>query len=118
MDPLTPTTSTLSSDIAHIATTAATLARALQERVKIPVIVENGGAPDQGIEEKERRRQTVRWVLDAPRRLRESLAGGEMEAARRDWEEVRELLDKWKGTKGVDEVRQACEKALDQEPNP
>ncbi|MCJ1475204.1 hypothetical protein MMC13_003864 [Lambiella insularis] len=117
MDPLTPTTSNLAPAIAHIATTAASLAHALRDRVKVPSIVENVevmGLDDEG---RERQRQTVRWVLDAPRRLQQSVESGERERARRDWEEVRDLLNQWNGTKGVEETRQACEQALTHEPS-
>ncbi|MCJ1388973.1 hypothetical protein MMC18_001825 [Xylographa bjoerkii] len=115
MDPLTPTTSTLSPAIAHIANTAASLASALQERVKVPRIVENGGAAEyeEQAEEKRRKRQTVRWVLDAPRRLRECVDRGQPEVAESDWSEVKALLDKWKGVGGAEEVRRECEKVLE-----
>ncbi|MCJ1399343.1 hypothetical protein MMC11_002545 [Xylographa trunciseda] len=114
MDPLTPTTSTLSPAIAHIADTAASLASALQERVRVPRIVENGGVAEdeERAEEKRRQRQTVRWVLDAPRRLRERVSRGEGEAVESDWSEVKALLDKWKGVEGAEEVRRECEKVL------
>ncbi|MCJ1415109.1 hypothetical protein MMC32_001440 [Xylographa parallela] len=115
MDPLTPTTSTLSPAIAHIADTAATLASALQERVNVPRIVENGGlaAGEERAEDKRRQRQTVRWALDAPRRLRECVDRGQLEAAEGDWRQVKVLLDKWKGVAGAEEVRQECEKVLE-----
>ncbi|MCJ1382196.1 hypothetical protein MMC17_005308 [Xylographa soralifera] len=115
MDPLTPTTSTLSPAIAHIADTAASLASALQERVKVPRIVENGAVAgdEERAEEKRRQRQTVRWVLDAPRRLRGCVGRGQLAAAESDWREVEALLDKWKGVGGAEEVRRECEKVLE-----
>ncbi|MCJ1285070.1 hypothetical protein MMC26_004408 [Xylographa opegraphella] len=115
MDPLTPTTSTLSPAIAHISDTAASLASALQERVQVPRIVENGGlaADEERAEDKWRQRQTVRWVLDAPRRLRDCVDRGQREAAESDWSEVKALLDKWKGVGGAEEVRGECEKSLE-----
>lgn len=58
-------------------------------------------------------KETVRWVLGAPERLGRFLAEGEREAAEADWDEVRALLDKWEGVKGVPEVRGACEKVMD-----
>lgn len=54
-------------------------------------------------------RETVGWVLDAPRRLETLMADGKEEEARSDWEEVERLLAKWEGVKGVSEVREACE---------
>ena len=115
MDPLTPTTSTLSPAIAHIADTAASLASALQERVKVPRIVENGGVAEseERVEDMRRQRQTVRWVLDTPRRLREGVDRGQPAEAEGDWREVKALLDKWKGVEGAEEVRRECEKVLD-----
>ena len=105
MDPLTPTTSTLSPAIAHIAETASSLAASLKEREEKRKHFAGGA-------EKEAQRQTVKWVLDTPRRLREEISRGEKEAAERDWEEVRALLDKWKGVGGAEDVRLACEKAF------
>ena len=112
MDPLTPTTSTLSPAIAHIADTAASLASALQERVvTVPRIVANGGVAAEE-DEKRRQRQTVRWVLEAPRRLRELVDRGQGEAAERDWREVEALLNRWKGVGGAEEVRRECGRSL------
>lgn len=101
MDPLTPTTSTLTPAVAHIAETAASLAASLQDR--------NTRAPrDEASEKKERQKQTVRWVLAAPDRLKGLVEGGRLEEARNNWEEVQKLLEKWDGVQGVDELKQQC----------
>ncbi|KAL8915275.1 MAG: hypothetical protein Q9172_006915 [Xanthocarpia lactea] len=101
MDPLTPTTSTLTPAIAHIAETAASLAESLQNRNT------RGNDPrvpeDTVMLKKERQRQTVRWVLAAPRRLKRLMEEDLREEAIKDWEEVQRLLEKWNGTQGVDE---------------
>ncbi|KAL2865841.1 Vps51/Vps67-domain-containing protein [Aspergillus lucknowensis] len=60
-------------------------------------------------------RETVKWVLAAPKRLEELVADGEREEAEKDWSEVRRLLEKWQGVKGVAEVREACEKVMEEE---
>ena len=111
MDPLTPTTSTLTPAISHIAETASAIAASLQQRNDLPRSTDSAKMdPEEA--EKEAQRQTVRWVLDAPRRLRQEVDCGEKEVAERDWEEVKGLLDKWKGVGGVDKVRTACEKVF------
>ncbi|KAL1620215.1 hypothetical protein SLS56_009761 [Neofusicoccum ribis] len=115
MDPLTPATSTLSPAISHIAETAAALSASITEhamhgssRSSSPASVDGGKKMD----EKEKQRQTVRWVLDTPRRLRANVAAGNADAAKADWAEVKVLLEKWKGVQGVEEVRTSCEEAL------
>ncbi|KAL8949256.1 MAG: hypothetical protein Q9183_007621, partial [Haloplaca sp. 2 TL-2023] len=106
MDPLTPTTSTLSPAISHIAETAASLAESLQNRTTQgedePV------AEDDAAAKKQRQKETVRWVLAAPDRLKELMVRGQKEEAVEAWEEVRKLLDKWQGVQGADEVREQC----------
>ncbi|KAL8925157.1 MAG: hypothetical protein Q9208_003662 [Pyrenodesmia sp. 3 TL-2023] len=108
MDPLIPTTSTLSPAIAHIAETAASLAESLQS---------GSGHADDGEEEedddavrkqRQRQRDTVRWVLAAPGRLKGLLDGGRRAEAEGDWAEVKTLLEKWEGVEGADEVREVC----------
>ncbi|KAI4099343.1 MAG: hypothetical protein LQ339_006018 [Xanthoria mediterranea] len=106
MDPLTPTTSTLTPAIAHIAETAASLAASLQDRNARDYGA--GGPDDEAMRKKERQRQTVRWVLGAPDRLKRLVEGDRIEEATKDWEEVQKLLQKWNGVQGVDEVRQQC----------
>ena len=110
MDPLTPTTSTLSPAISHIAETAASLARSLQERRA--ALQDKGRSASSSADAKEKQRQLVRWVLGAPRRLKGLIEKGKWEEAEEQWKEVTQLLDKWKGVGGVDEVRRQCEQAL------
>ena len=117
MDPLTPRTSTLSPAIAHIAETASSLASALQQRQKAVAAGTNeragaGGGRGSKAEEQQKQRQTVKWVLDAPRRLHEQVESGERDAAEKEWEEVKKLLERWRGTQGVEVVRGACENVM------
>ena len=126
MDPLTPATSTLAPAVAHIAGTAEALAMKMQESGgratverggrSVPRIVtgEEEGGEGEGRSWKKRKgeRETVRWVLDAPRRLGGLVENGDRELAIKDWEEVKRLLAGWKGIKGTEEVRQECMKAL------
>jgi len=107
MDPLTPATSTLAPAISHIAETTSTLSTELAAHVLPP--------KDPEMEKKKQQRQTVRWVLDAPRRLTLAVQEGRREDAERDWEAVRGLLDKWKNVPGVEDVRSACARALEQD---
>ena len=113
MDPLTPTTSTLTPAIAHIAETAASLAESLRNRNTRGYDPRVSG--DTVMLKKERQRQTVRWVLAAPRRLKRLMEEDLREEAMKDWEEVQRLLEKWNSTQGVDEVRQQCLSVVDGE---
>lgn len=66
-----------------------------------------------GDEDRKRRvrkgqQEVVRWVLSAPERLE----GMEREEAEMEWARVKELLDRWTGTKGVDDVRRACQEVM------
>ncbi|KAL9020723.1 MAG: hypothetical protein Q9185_002039 [Variospora sp. 1 TL-2023] len=111
MDPLIPTTSTLAPAISHIAETAASLAESLQEK----------SSQGQGAEEREdevkltkqRQRDTVRWVLAAPRRLRALVEGGRRSEAVEDWQVVRRLVEKWKGVDGAEEIKEQCLEIMD-----
>ena len=58
-------------------------------------------------------KETVKWVLGAPSRLEKLLADGKKEEADKDWAEVKNLLDKWEGVKGVAEVKGACQKTME-----
>ena len=60
-------------------------------------------------EKKQRQKETVRWVLDTPRRLQEMIDQEQDEEAEKEWEEISKILDKWVGTPGVAELRQSCE---------
>ena len=114
MEPLAPATSTLSPAVAHIAGTAEQLAG----RVESPRGIrhangkEQNGAVDADMEVKRiQDRATVRWVLDAPRRIR---ADG---VAAAEWLTVKGLLDSWasKGVPGIEIVRRDCERAVEEQ---
>ncbi|QDS71335.1 hypothetical protein FKW77_002152 [Venturia effusa] len=100
MDPLTPTTSTLAPAISHIAETATTLSRELEQNLPSP--------KDPEVDKRKKQKETVRWVLDAPRRLQQLIMEGRVDEAMSDWDIVRGLLDKWKGVQGTEAVQQAC----------
>ena len=101
MDPLTPTTSTLSPAIAHIAETARSLAGSLQDRS-----VDSGKA--QNLMKKRKQQETVRWVLATPQRLQDLIEEGKREEARSDWEEIELLLQQWDGAAGVSDLKEQC----------
>jgi hypothetical protein len=103
MDPLSPATSTLAPAISHIAESAKGLADELA-----------GKGDDDGWAEREKRGNSVRWVLEAEGRLRTLARDGRRDEMEREWDSVRHVLNKWKGVKGVAEVRSACERALAQ----
>jgi hypothetical protein len=90
VDPMAPVT-TLEPAVKHIADVAV------------------GIAGSRGVDGgKEEQRETVKWVLGAPERLKGLKEQGKDEEVRKEWEEVRGLLDQWEGVKGVDEVRRKC----------
>ena len=113
MDPLTPTTSTLTPAISHIAETAGLLSESFK-RLAPPARTEAKVAENN----KEKQRKAVRWVLDAPERLRKMRQEGHIESARKDWEEVKKLLEKWQSVKGAAEVRKECEEVMGAEAGP
>jgi hypothetical protein len=91
VDPMAPVTTTLEPAVKHIADVAV------------------GIAGSRGGGDKERQRETVRWVLGATERLKELKEQGKEEEMRKEWDEVRGLLEQWDGVKGVNEVRRKCE---------
>ena len=106
MDPLTPTTSTLTPAIGHIAETAASLSSDLKRS-------HAASAPELEAQARQRdQKTTVLWVLDAPNRLRTLLENNQKEEADKQWTDVSNLLSKWTGVRGVSEVRQACMDAM------
>ncbi|KAG9948830.1 hypothetical protein KCU85_g4711, partial [Aureobasidium melanogenum] len=93
VDPMAPVTTTLEPAVKHIADVAKSIA----------------DSRNAGDVERERQKETVRWVLGASERLKGLKEQGKEEEVRKEWDEVRGLLDKWEGVKGVDEVRKKCE---------
>ena len=115
MDPLTPTTSTLSPTIAHIAETATSLAASLRKKLSDGSEVRAG--EDDVASVRKRQRETVRWVLAAPKRLKGLLDANQTSEANHDWEEIQVLLGKWKGVDGVEDIRGQCEKIMHEDVN-
>jgi hypothetical protein len=122
MDPLAPTTHTLGPAISHIAETAASLSSSLhdshqskEEGLGISIRVEQNEVEKEVSDKKRKQKDTVRWVLDTPRRLRELIDQDRDEEADKEWEEVSRLLDKWKDVAGVKELREQCEAIMEEE---
>ncbi|KAF2869206.1 Vps51/Vps67-domain-containing protein [Massariosphaeria phaeospora] len=126
MDPLTPATHTLGPAIAHIAQTAAGLSSAMQslslqkpgpQGLGIDVRIEGAqeGSERDDAARKNNERDTVRWVLDTPRRLHELRDQERDEEADGEWEAVRRMLERWEGVAGVAELRRKCEGILQDE---
>lgn len=69
------------------------------------------GDPEERAEtiKKQKQKDTVRWVLDTPWRLRELLDREQDDEAESEWEEVSSILDKWQTVAGVKELREECE---------
>ncbi|KAL6721246.1 hypothetical protein ACLMJK_000348 [Lecanora helva] len=113
MDPLTPTTGTLGMSVGYIAETAAALAEAADRKRRGGDTGPLGGEERERAEKKRKERDTVRWVLGTPKRLRTFFEKGQKEEAQKDWDEVKELLEKWKDVKGVEELTIECERLMD-----
>lgn len=103
MDPLTPTTSSLTPAISHVAETALALSEGLKRQ---------HGESSGTTASKTSQQQTVKWVIDAPERLGALVRSGQRQEAESQWSKVESLLDRWKGVEGVDDVRHACLVAL------
>ena len=115
MDPLAPTTHTLGPAISHIAETATSLSSSTQEAppqllgLGIDIRVEPDIAENEERDRKRKQRETVRWVLDTPHRLRQMIDQEMDEEAEKDWEEVKKILQRWGHVAGVKELREECE---------
>ena len=109
MDPLTPATSTLAPAISHIAETAATLSKELAEHAS--------PSKQSNTDRRAKEVQTVRWVLDAPRRFRYLLDNDRKADVEDEWTVIKDLLDKWKGIEGATEVKRQCEQAFNSAAN-
>lgn len=102
-------TKTLGPAIGFVAETAGNLIQEGEEqrrRIKESKSMEQAGS-------KKAEKETVKWVLGTPSRLKKLLADGKREEADKDWAEVKNLLDKWEGVKGVSEVKEACSKIME-----
>jgi hypothetical protein len=123
MDPLAPTTHTLGPAISHIAETAASLSssslhdshQSKEEGLGISIRVEQDEVEKEEAVKKRKQKDTVRWVLDTPRRLREMIDQDRDEEAEKEWEEVSRILEKWKDVTGVKELREQCEAIMEEE---
>ncbi|THW36972.1 hypothetical protein D6D21_08467 [Aureobasidium pullulans] len=98
VDPMAPVTTTLEPAVGHIVDVA----------VGISESQKGGGKGGR----KEGDRDVVRWVLGAPERLGKMKEEGRNEEMEKQWDEVRTLLEKWEGVKGVEEVRRKCEEVV------
>lgn len=109
MDPTTPTTSTLTPAIGHIAETAVSLSGQLK--------ASRGRSGTVGVDDRKKKTQqaTVQWVLAAPSRLESLVEEGNRDEAEKEWQDVERLLEKWDGVRGVDDVRKGCLAALETE---
>lgn len=121
MDPLAPTTHTLGPAISHIAETATSLSSSMQgaqakpDGLGISVRIEPDAAETEASSQAQAQKDTVRWVLDTPRRLRELIDRDQDDQAEADWDQVRKILDKWDSVAGVKELRAECESIMEDE---
>lgn len=106
--PLTMT-KTLGPAVGFVAETASALIREGEEQRRKIREVQSAAADEKTVE-----RETVKWALSTPDRLRILLKEGKKEDAEKDWEEISGLLKKWEGVRGVVELRAACEEIMKQ----
>ncbi|KAL2045760.1 hypothetical protein N7G274_002191 [Stereocaulon virgatum] len=104
MDPLTARGGMLSPAVGYIAEVAG----GLVDRA----MVGEGEMGEREEGKRRRERDTVRWVLGTPRRLGGLLDEGRRGDAEKEWEEVRGLLERWKGVSGVEELKDECERVM------
>jgi hypothetical protein len=95
----------LTPAIGHIAETATALSESLRKQ--------HGNSEVTEARKKQEQQELVRWVLDAPCRLSKLVEDGQREEAEAEWNRVSGLLDKWAFVPGANDVRQGCEKALE-----
>ncbi|KAJ5692506.1 hypothetical protein N7462_001929 [Penicillium macrosclerotiorum] len=107
--PLTMT-KTLGPAIAFVAETASSLIKEGEEQRRQ---MKEEREAESGSNTKVTEKETVRWVLGTPDRLQALLAEEKQEEAEKDWKEIQQLLDAWGQVKGVAEIRETCEKVMD-----
>ncbi|OAX83374.1 hypothetical protein ACJ72_02266 [Emergomyces africanus] len=100
-------TKTLAPAVGFVAETAAALIQEQEESVRA-----RDDQRQSDNSEVDQQKETVRWVLTSPKRLKHLLDDGKGEEAERDWKELEKLLERWKSVKGVDELRMACEEIM------
>jgi len=104
MDPLSPSTSTLSPAIAHIAETAASLAEELNHTEQ------EDSSHNSKIKSQARK---VQWVLATPERLERLFASGRRQEALDEWSNVQQILHRWKSPEGTESLKQSCQAVID-----
>ncbi|OAA73583.1 Vps51/Vps67-like protein [Cordyceps fumosorosea ARSEF 2679] len=108
MDPLNPMASTLNPAIAQIYSQAADIREAL--RASIPAPDSDEAKERATARRRARTRDLAVHVLATPPRLRQLVAEGRLDEARRQWERPRRLLQTWQERGlGGDEVRALLE---------
>ncbi|KAI9716723.1 MAG: hypothetical protein M1828_007585 [Chrysothrix sp. TS-e1954] len=115
MDPLAPTTETLKPAVGRIEGMSADIAADLRSRLD----GRKGFAPgererlDSKTQHPSPQQDLVRWVLDSPRRLERMMREEKQEEARKAFAEITQLLDKWHGVPGVEEMRRRTQAAME-----
>jgi hypothetical protein len=125
MDPLTPTTHTLGPAISHIAQTAASLSSSMHNiqpqpgglgiQIHIESDEHDKRVSEEELQKKKKQKDTVKWVLNTPRRLRNMLDEGQDVQAQNEWDEVSNMLNRWGNVAGVQELKDECEQIMNEE---
>jgi vacuolar protein sorting-associated protein 51 len=103
MDPLSPSTSTLSPAIAHVAETASSLAEELANSDQ------DHSTVDPSMQSQVRK---VQWVLQTPQRLEQLFASGRRQEALDEWSKVQEILYRWNSPPGTDRLEISCQEVI------
>jgi hypothetical protein len=104
---------TLAPAVSFVAETATALMR--EQEAASEAVHARGRKDDTASKTGKVDKETVRWALDTPRRLRDYLSEGKRSEAEQDWAEIKALLAKWDGVKGVNELRATCEDIMAEE---
>ena len=103
---------TLAPSVGFVAETATSLIREQGESGQASGGKEEEEEEETNPEDKSVEKETVKWALDTPRRLKELLSSGRRSEAEGDWGEIKALLAKWEGVSGVDELKEQCEEIM------
>jgi len=117
MEPLGSSTGDLERMVGRIAETAGLLSHGSSD---VPSRTDDRKGAETGAKEWtsiERQKQTVRWVVESPRRFRMYVRKGETQTAEVEWDKVKRLLEKWKGHEGVKAIHDGCMEVLAQNGN-
>ncbi|GAO52767.1 hypothetical protein SAICODRAFT_4810 [Saitoella complicata NRRL Y-17804] len=105
IDPVAPSTDMLGAAIEKIQRLSGVARQKTSEQNNGEVLTEDADLARQ-------REELVTWVRQSPQRLEELLQHGNTEEAERQWTKVQGILDRWSEVRGVKDLRERCEAAM------